>query len=227
MFANNKASLEGGAIHASDSVINVSEHAVVIVENNTAGNEGGGWYISTSSIKILANILIAFRHNVVTNTSHGRGGAIFYNDEAICQIKNYVYTISAQCFLMGNSSIGKVFEFTDNTASSGSVLYGGLLDVCRTDSGLGKINFFRQISQYRPSPKAISSDPARLCWCFKDTNTDCNTRNIFLTKMRGGRVNLSLAVLDQVSNPISFHLSARYKDERSGVRSRRKGKKDR
>ena len=166
LFANNKASLEGGAIHASDSVINVSEHAVVIVENNTAGNEGGGWYISTSSIKILANILIAFRHNVVTNTSHGRGGAIFYNDEAICQIKNYVYTISTQCFLMGNSSIGKVFEFTDNTASSGSVLYGGLLDVCRTDSGLGKINFFRQISHYRPSPKAISSDPARLCWCF-------------------------------------------------------------
>ena len=160
LFANNKASLEGGAIYASGSVIDVSERAVVIVENNTAGNEGGGWYIDRSRIEIHANILIAFRHNVVTNTS-GRGGAIFYDDDVICPYA-VVFT-RTQCFLMGNSSIGKVLEFTDNTASSGS---GSLLDVCRTDSG-----FFRQVSHYKPSPKAISSDPVSASMIQKLTAT--------------------------------------------------------
>ena len=210
LFANNKASLEGGAIYASDSVIDVSEHAVVIVENNTAGNEGGGWFIDDTDVEIHANILIAFRHNVVTSTS-GRGGAIFYNDEAICHYYNDLF-IRPQCFLMGNSSIGKVLEFTDNTASSGSVLYGGLLDICRTDSGLTGIHFFKHISQHKLNP-AISSDPARLCWCFNDTEINCTTRELNFTKMRGGKVHLSLAVLDQDANPISFHLLARYKEK--------------
>ena len=182
LFANNRASLQGGAIHASKgSVIVVSEHAVVIMENNTAGNEGGGWYISASSIETHANVLIAFRHNAVNNTS-GRGGAIFHDDDRIC--KNIM---KKTCFITSRkSSIGKVLEFTGNTGGSGSILYGGLLDICRTNySGLTGIDFFKQISQYKPSAKAISSDPARLCLCINNTTIDCTTREFTFTKMRG------------------------------------------
>lgn len=153
LFANNRARGEGGALHVMNSRITLSAHTNVLVENNTADEEGAGWFLDRSHIEMQVNACVTFKGNRI-KTASGKGGAIFVRDDKKCEDEHFNYI---QCFFSVSES--KAFKFITNIASKGFVLYGGLLDVCRINNLTG-IDYFKKISVYESSPKAIASDPA-------------------------------------------------------------------
>lgn len=166
LFANNRARGEGGALHVMNSRITLSAHTNVLVENNTADEEGAGWFLDRSHIEMQVNACVTFKGNRI-KTASGKGGAIFVRDDKKCEDEHFNYI---QCFFSVSES--KAFKFITNIASKGFVLYGGLLDVCRINNLTG-IDYFKKISVYESSPKAIASDPARVCLCSNATQIDC------------------------------------------------------
>ena len=93
------------------------------------------------------------------------------------------------------------------SALQGPVLYGGLLDRCFTDydkdhdSGnkLG-IDFIKNISEYEPTPLAITSEAVRVCLHSDDCELDCATRNVSLSLMRGQTIPRIVTAVDQDNN---------------------------
>ena len=119
-------------------------------------------------------------------------------------------------FTITSLQSGILFEFFDNSAPYGVILYGGYLDTCscnnNSDHFLLGIDYFKNISRYKPTPGplAISSDPARLCLCSNNAQIDCTTRNLSATTMSGGTINLMAIAINQDSNPGSAIIGAHY-----------------
>ena len=71
---------------------------------------------------------------------------------------------------------------------------------------------FKNISQYEPTPLAITSDPARVCLCSSHLKYNCTTRNLTLAVMRGDVIHLLGNVVDQDQNPKASFIRAHYNE---------------
>lgn len=120
-ISNNRAQ-NGGAVYAErESFIDISNAVIV---NNTAGSCGGALYLTNSSVQLTGySSDTIIDHNVAVN----KGGAIFVGDEKCEEV-----TYPSECFIKDYSDRKKVI-FTNNSASQGPILHGGLLDRCFTD----------------------------------------------------------------------------------------------
>ena len=123
-FLNNNANFnKGGAIYASDSYLNFKGIQNFI--RNTAHN-GGAMTISGSSKLIFHELL---QINFLENNALGYGGAIYFED--IVSISQCDESRYKDCFIELSSMYNVKLNFSYNSArKTGSVLYGGDLDMC-------------------------------------------------------------------------------------------------
>ena len=215
-FADNRAS-KGGVFFADGSVLDFGSESQRIsdlyMSNNIAESKGGAMYLNISFIPLRMNshFLIRFSHNRV-NSEDGKGGAIF-SDDSYCQF--------SQCFLqfstipMPTYADRVYFEFSDNEASQGSVLFGGLLDRCfplsKIHSNLNAIGVFKKISRFKLGPSTLTSEPLKICLC-NNSQPNCSLNEVGFSKMRGQSLVVSVAALDQDENPVPSIISASYRE---------------
>ena len=230
-LTHNTAIGSGGAIYCENSDV-AFEGSVVIFAHNFAKQDGAAMYLNNNSNIIATRDYydsdvdpnITFAHN----TANGKGGGLFVLDTS-CPISplsppNALYL--TLCFLREDEFypiLNKYLIFTDNKASSGSVIYGGFLDRCRGQRDFSHhrvllgIEFFKNVSIYEPQPQAISSDPIKICYLISvgalhSLEPECDTRVLDMVKMRGEAIRLALAALDQDGNPVAGVVRARYEE---------------
>ena len=156
---DNIAAIKGGGIHAISSAIKVTytrhsyfERSLLLFERNTA-NKGGGVSLEanakllvlkegTNKDKLNHNSSIFFRDNEAKEC----GGAVYVADEsnaATCDGDGDIssrHSDATECFIQvlavllmesvhDNNNLISV-EFSNNSAPSGGLLFGGLLDRC-------------------------------------------------------------------------------------------------
>ena len=179
----------------------------ITLANNTAAY-GGAFYLSNSKISFDIDTHLIFDGNVAGED----GGAIYVLDDN-CEL----VPDNFRCFFI--DSIGASENhllFTNNNASQGPVLYGGLLDRCLDYLSYG-IDRMKSISEYKPIPLAITSDPVRVCLCNDNFTLNCTTRQLTLSKMRGQTIDLMGAVVDQDGNPKESFIRAGYSKSSSNL----------
>ena len=207
-ISSNRAS-NGGAIYATESTINI--HHNTTMTNNTALQCGGAIYLTNAYIFIPndANASLKLDHNEAID----KGGAIFVLDRN-CEAVSY----HSQCFFRDYREQKYFFYFANNSASLGSILYGGLLDRCfsSSDGTLG-IHHIKYVSNYKSTPLAITSDPVRVCLCDENLTLNCTKRNLTISKMKGQTIVLSGTTVDQDSNPKASFIIAGYSESTSGL----------
>ena len=192
----------GGAIYAGrESYIGVGG---AIVVNNTARNCGGALYLADSKVHFIGQ----FRDTMFNcNKAGDKGGAMFgANDE--CENIH----CPPSCFFL-DYDVPKKVTFTNNIASQGPMIYGGMLDSCyiKEHKNLG-IKFFNKISEYDSTREAMTSDPSRICLCDSNHTLDCSTRNLSLERMRGQAIELSGAIVDQDDHPKASFIRAYFSE---------------
>lgn len=199
-YVNGNRALNGGAMYAQDSFITIPVNTKMA--NNTAVN-GGALYLDNSFLIILEDdSVLTFDSNVAE-----KGGAIYIVDKHCEEVPD-----EFQCYIQDGHFPRRHLIFTNNSASQGPVLYGGLFDRCieplSYEFGIDRI---KNISEYQPTPMAITSDPVRVCICSDDFEPNCTTREVIVpSKMRGQTVDLIGTVVDQNNNPKPSFLRARY-----------------
>ena len=228
---DNEALLGGGINAVSSSIIVTSLfrstfHSLTISRNTAI--LGGGIHFSTSA-RIFVFQIDPRPHDLtvdLTLNSAENGGAMYVSDETNlpgCDTET-LQTASGTnvCFFQvvdlyptnGNLSL----EFESNKAgSSGSVLFGGLLDRC-TQSPLASTSFFDNqlrtpvsqingltyfmgVSNIR-NTSSLASDPVRVCFCFGGRH-NCNKTQIDVFPQKGQRFNVSVAAVDHVGHSLS------------------------
>ena len=218
-FINNQAT-NGGAIYFN----HVSTLSIVkeIMECPRTQNI---WYCKNDPQKWLN---LTFEDNVALE----RGGAICVNDtnanscDSLPFENNPTYQ---ECFIQGIAvyesandwapqevNYGNIY-FSNNFASDGTVLYGGLLDRCAIDNFAEQkqilntipdpLTYFTDMSNGSFLYTDISSDPVRVCFCDNDT-TNC-TQNPPVIYVRSGQIfHLSVTVVNQVNESRSSEILA-------------------
>ena len=205
-ISSNRAS-NGGAIYASQSTINI--HHNTAVTNNTAAQCGGAFYLTNAYIFIPndAGASLKFDHNAAID----KGGAIFVLNRN-CEAVSY----HSQCFLHDYWEQKYLLYFANNNASLGPILYGGLLDRCLTSSdGTLGIDHIKDVSKYKSTPLAITSDPVRVCLCDEHLTLNCTKRNLTISKMKGQTIHLSGTTVDQDNNSKASFIRAGYSQSAS------------
>ena len=232
-IASNEARIGGGIYTVSSTIIVTSLsqstfHSLTISRNSAM--QGGGIYFSTSA-HIYVYQIDPRPHKLtvsLTMNSAETGGALYIRDETIIPVCETGSANSAEspstteCFFQvvdlytdkGNLSL----EFDSNTArSSGSVLFGGLLDRCIVtpliassffDTAIGTpvsqidgLTYFLSISDIR-NTSSLASDPVRVCFCFGGRH-NCNKTQIDVYPQKGQKFNVSVAALDHVGHSLS------------------------
>ena len=208
------SAINGGAYYATGSAIAFRGN-LNNISSNTARDKGGALFLQGSQIKLFSmglRILLNFYNNTVTS-ANGKGGAIFVLDNS-CDT-----TAENQCFVYDYGySAKKLLAFTENRASQGSVLYGGLLDRClpprqfRYRDDFNIIAEFKLISVYEQGLLAISSEAIGVCLCVNDSHVNCTLNEMNFTKMRGESMKLTVAAIDQDGNLVHSIITASYKE---------------
>ena len=113
--------------------------------------------------------------------------------------------------------------FINNTAGSGSVLYGGLLDRCSLSPmadiyktsihiATSGFNFLLHESRKTVALKDIASDAVCVCSCQVTELFHCrNTTSVFVQK--GKIFNVSVMAVDQVNNTINASIRSSLEEE--------------
>ena len=248
MITKNIALKDGGGIYASNSYIIVlfnrgsQQHSAVNFTENAAYRWGGGIFLQMASsvhIEKMGNYkeILTQADNILyfTSNSAGCGGAIYVADET-----NYgmcsMFSTASDCFIQilspadTENAIYDIVsvKFDNNKAeSSGSILFGGLLDRCtlRRDSEIFKqmgyfinnpvysipqvygFTYFQNISNIghddnQDTPWIISSSPIRVCFCQPDNKPNCSYEPDTLRIEKGETFDISLVAVDQVNHTL-------------------------
>lgn len=222
----NNTSIEGGGIHAiSSSLIAQNGQDKITFRNNTAVRAGGGISLEVNAkIYILMSIDSNPRIYTISFVANSAncGGGIYIADSTnsgTCASESYdVHSTTTECFIQALSlqhsdyQNNVVARFTENYAhTSGSNLFGGLLDRC-TVSPLtvrnyfnptykNSVMYFKQISAIKEL-NSISSGPVKICFCNLHGEPDCSYRPPPVQAMKGHTFTLSLVAVDQVNNTV-------------------------
>ena len=231
---HNTAKSRGGGIHAIASTIKI--HLVYKTVNvaftcNTAEKGGGLSMESNSKLYILGDYHLPIQVYYDLNSAD-YGAAMFVDDDtytSTCSRK-----LKGECFfqVLGKNYPSKfiVVQFSQNTArSSGSTLYGGLLDRCAVSpfvdlplkSGVDptyKTNgLFHFKSVTNTTNLSISSGPVKVCHC-DNKEYDCELKFTLSKSVRKGEVfTVSVVAVDQVSRPVNATIQSSLTHSESGL----------
>jgi predicted outer membrane repeat protein len=221
-FVNNKA-MKGGMAYLKNSVLDY-KGGVTNVSNNRAKDAGGALYLSDSS-RIYIKVVIRIINNTVTS-SGGKGGAIYFLDDSYRCDDIASSSIKQSCFISYQSDFGelepKPMLFQGNSADEGSVIYGGLFNLCGStvdfdpfdksnpSNYLPVTEKIDQIAEYEHTPFAVTSDSVKLCLCSSENEPQCGVRTISTAKMRGEVVSINTAAVDQKETAKESVIRARY-----------------
>ena len=211
-ITSNRALVNGGAVFIDDS--SITYYRSCNITHNIAQGNGGAMYVINSDMSLLNASIVDLSDNVAKSSS-SKGGAIFFLDK-YC-VKNY--GPNSKCLVrVGTHYNNKShFIFKNNTASQGSVLYGGLLDRCEPADVITPLGttmrLFKDISRYDDTiPLGITSEPLSVCFCRDGFQPDCSKKEFNARKIRGETLSIAVAVLDQDENPVPGFVRAGYSD---------------
>ena len=243
---NNIAGTEGGGLHAISSAIKVtyvrdcySQRPSLYLIGNEARN-GGGVYLEAN-----AKLIVLKEGSTENNLNHRSGiyftensakdcgGAVYVADEtnaATCEgAGGSLYSDATECFIQvitvmlsdnvrNNAHLVGV-EFDNNSALSGALLFGGLLDRC-TISPIAEINLYkgRNFEDYGPGimyltritnidsddlkSQVIRSKSVWMCFCIGN-NSDCSYQPPTKNVTHGEEFSISLVAVDQVNHTVA------------------------
>ena len=185
-----------------------------------------------------ANMIILF-----TGNSAEYGGAVYVGDDT--NSGTCASHPRTECFFQVLALYNIIFYyrgililqcmyFSDNTANTtGSTLYGGLLDRCaisllaeyatvnmeKNNPIGGGIAYFKNVSTI--PDVSISSGPVQICFCinFSSSMHDCTDQDRKLSKevKKGEAFTVSLVAVDQVGQPVSATIQASLSSAESGL----------
>ena len=249
-IVGNTAHTEGGGIHAISSAIKVtyirdsySGRSSLNFSGNTATN-GGGVYLEANARLIVlkegtngANLNHSSSIFFMGNQAKECGGAVYVADEtnaATCEgagaINSSHHSDANECFFqvfamllsekIRNNRDLVAIDFANNSAPSGPVLFGGLLDRCTVSpmAEIHKVNSSREhfgisvpgitylshvsnISIDDLRSLDIRSKPVQICFCVGN-NSDCNHHPSPVKVTHGKEFNISLVAVDQVNHTV-------------------------
>lgn len=186
-FMENEADA-GGAIHSYLSTIFASNLAVL---NNSARYIGGG--IALIRSRVYLDGKINFKNNKVKiKEETGKGGALYIEDRNENCIAN-------SCPISWTNKT--IMNFVNNSATRGSMMYGGMLDRCldlhgnNVTSALQSVTTLDILSNFKLP--FITSDATQLCYC-QDLVPKCESRNMSISSFPGEVFYINVACVDQL-----------------------------
>ena len=241
VISNNKANENGGAIFAVSSTIKVTTRSYFVqgayleITSNSA-KRGGGIFLQANA-KIYVFKTDTFQDvnatmYLISNTA-SYGGAIYVDDST--NFGTCVVDSTSECFFQVMALhqfptfyVTRSISFSRNFArTSGSSLFGGLLDRC-TVSPFAEIHniigqhYENNIEYLRNTSNAeidsISSHPTRVCFCDNNLprcNSDYQRRLIKV--MKGETFTLSLVAVDHVDQTVNATIQSSLAFTESGL----------
>ena len=233
-FSDNRAYSKGGGIHAVATVITLSNSTQEIhfgsislnfIDNRATKYGGGLYYEVSSKLSCIVDGVNKYKIAFTGNTAGTNGGAIFVNDATYSGTCNstspYLHWTRTECFfhiLYNDVSIRRnekkhSITFANNTAVSGSVLYGGLLDRCtvspmadiynksiysRVNNILNGFDYLHKESKGNLAIDDIASDVVRIRCCPENC-----TQKPTLYVLKGEIFNVAVVAYDQVNHTIN------------------------
>ena len=221
-ISNNRAQNDGGGIHAISSLITLHiqrfSRVHLHLSSNTA-NRGGGACLEVNSKFLITQLmrngsLETARVVHLLNNSATLGGAIYVADDTnigTCssgQVQTITAASQSECFFqiiaIGNDiyTFRDAFSFANNSANtSGSLLFGGLLDRCTVNA------YSRSPILYSSIPRFVdkivdgtSSYPAKVCSCSQKDKTICSYEANPVKVKKGENFSLNIVVVDHVNH---------------------------
>ena len=239
----NSAQLNGGGLHLVGTQVTLASDAAspthYLALNRNTANRGGGVYLETNShinirkstdtdITITISLFLNVTNNIATY-----GGGLFISDETstgICNSTLYTDTplLSSECFIQEIDAFElpgrtkaqtRVLFMSNNSASSGSNIFGGLLDRCTVgtasslnvnDIVVGSIQTNRLSVVFREIDDldTIASDSVRVCFCLHD-QPNCSYNHPPISVRRGEPFRLSVVAVDQVNHTVEATIISR------------------
>ena len=225
---NNIAGQNGGGIFAVASTVKISR-SFVTIDSNTALVSGGGLYLQENSklyllkLEIEQHVLRRIVRLDITNNSAVYGGGVFVEDKGAAGVQCQGGETAAECFIQviglyqpNSPSLWTVnvmnIYMINNTAESGSALYGGLLDRC-TVSTLAEVDQQTGLQYIEKTVtfsegSSITSDAVQVVLCNKN-------HSMFRIK-KGETFKVSVLAIDQAGNPVNATIHSTVATE-SGV----------
>ena len=241
-ITNNFAGQNGGGVCAVASTIKLSYSYVTVGSNTAQHSGGGLYFQENSKLYLIkqedeeGKLKVWFK---VSSNSALRGGGIYVADNSTagslqCQGTNSntkynhstsggynIVSTTPECFIQTvklyrvkhSIKINLINTFIiNNTAESGSALYGGLLDRCTVSTlaevydekinldGLQYINWTVKLS----NDSSITSDPVQVAICNKHL-AKSSRKHVSVTIMirKGEAFKISISAIDQVGNPVN------------------------
>ena len=229
------------------------------VIDNRAGTAGGGICLEVNSKINILNVNkydsseAQYTLEFIANSAEF-GGAVYVADDTnsgTCMSTSYrIHSTTTECFLQTLVTIILLRQetnlatfvvpnlinilFTGNLAyTSGSTVYGGLLDRCSMSPFIKRDNtttrdedmfdtvhgvtYFKSISNITDSdPLTISSHPVKVCFC-RDKQPDCNYQPPLIQVKKGENFSVPLVAIDQVKNIISAIIYSSPRSNESGL----------
>ena len=240
----NRANTFGGGIHSISStiVIILNQHNSHIKFDTNIASSGGGICMEASSkfyIKHRSGSTSANATKFIGNAAKF-GGAIYVADNttrSICagsKLQSVTAASQSECFIQvlrsitafGNyPHIGQYFFFSRNTASSGSKLYGGLLDRC-TVNAFGKNIMYSSIhNSFESIENSTTSDPVRVCLCDSNNMLNCDHHSGFKEVMKGKRFTLNVAAVDHVEHKVQATIHSLLASQRGHLGDRQRSQR--
>ena len=238
VLLGNNAGVNGGGVHAFSSNINLKSNKSSISTDlklhfiDNLAEKGGGVYLEMNSVIYIHKYAPSTESYPIlkftTNLAY-YGGAIFNPDNTkfgMCTyFKNRTHSVPNECSIQILSLYGTMFSglessdmsqqnvyFSGNNATSGSSLYGGMLDKCTVSSMAHEssnimgdeldagLTYLETISDIQRSD--IGSPPLKVCFC-RDSQPDCDLQlHPPMHIDRGDTVTVPVVVFDEAGNPI-------------------------
>ena len=220
-FLENHANISGGGLYSLNSFIRLSSRGSLLYMRNSAELGGGIFLTRNSKINVqgISGVhtdgnwerTIRLIHNLAVY-----GGGIYIDDEAnplSCTVsESSLARLENECFFQAETFVAQtrikyVFFKLNEASESGSDLYGGLFDRCRSRPGQ-KHSFFKTaeylqvFSNIETLSLSVSSQPVRVCFCRND-QPDCEYQPSQRNATKGGEFTLELVAVDQVNNSLA------------------------
>ena len=246
----NTAQMNGGGIYAISSSITVASntasptHFLALISNTA--NRGGGIYLASSQLTILKSTdtdittaIIDLYVNLTNNIAHEFGGGFFVDDETNARICNNTVSkaqsLGSDCFLQVTDTFEisrilfetqpQVLFMSNNSAGSGSNIYGGLLDRCTVSAAarlrIGDIqvgnldtrDIKNGISILKEAGNltdlnTLASDPVQMCLCLNN-QPDCSYKHHTMKITKGGSFVIPVVAVDHVNHTVQATIISR------------------
>ena len=193
-FKENEA-YNGGALYTKRDIYVTN----LFVVGNSALNTGGG--IALIDASLVFNGILDFSDNLAKSY----GGAIYVKSHEDC-------SLNATCSLSVYGEKGLVM-FNNNSAEVGPVMYGGTVYKCTTNEEEHMSPFLDSVvvdnSKYNYSSHTITSAAVKLCYC-RDQIPDCGLRNLNRTLFPGQALEVEVACVDQIEQPVPCNIRSDY-----------------